>query len=100
MEPFSPASRVGPGLTNLEYAPLAEITGRSHIASEACNCSAPDTGHMEVLTLFGTQEHKEKYLQPQLDGMIWSAFAMTEPCRARMRRTWRCQWSAMVTFTS
>ncbi|MFF3380502.1 acyl-CoA dehydrogenase family protein [Streptomyces sp. NPDC002680] len=69
----------GPGLTNLEYAPLAEIMGRSHIASEACNCNAPDTGNMEVLTLFGSEEHKEKYLKPLLDGTMASAFAMTEP---------------------
>ncbi|TSD93643.1 acyl-CoA dehydrogenase [Skermania sp. ID1734] len=76
---FHPHPEWGPGLTNLEYAPLAEIMGRSHIASEACNCSAPDTGNMEVLTLFGTDEHKEKYLKPLLDGEIRSAFAMTEP---------------------
>jgi acyl-CoA dehydrogenase len=69
----------GPGLTNLEYAPLAEIMGRSHIAPEACNCNAPDSGNMEVLTLFGTDEHKEKYLKPLLDGTMASAFAMTEP---------------------
>ena len=72
----------GPGLTNLEYAPLAEILGRSHIASEACNCSAPDTGNMEVLTLFGTDEHKERWLKPLLAGQIRSAFAMTEPAVA------------------
>ena len=76
---FHPHPDWGPGLTNLEYAPLAEIMGRSHIASEVCNCSAPDTGNMEVLTLFGTDEHKEKYLKPLLDGTIRSAFAMTEP---------------------
>jgi acyl-CoA dehydrogenase len=76
---FHPHPEWGPGLTNLEYAPLAEIMGRSHIASEACNCSAPDTGNMEVLTLFGTDEHKERYLKPLLDGKIRSAFAMTEP---------------------
>jgi acyl-CoA dehydrogenase len=77
---FHPHPELGPGLTNLEYAPLAEIMGRSHvIAPEACNCSAPDTGNMEVLTLFGTDEHKEKYLKPLLDGTIRSAFAMTEP---------------------
>jgi acyl-CoA dehydrogenase len=79
---FHPHAEWGPGLTNLEYAPLAEIMGRSHIASEACNCSAPDTGNMEVLTLFGTDEHKEKYLKPLLDGTIRSAFAMTEPAVA------------------
>mgnify|MGYP005990731521 FL=1 len=76
---FHPHPEWGPGLTNLEYAPLAEIMGRSHIASEACNCAAPDTGNMEVFTLFGTDEHKEKYLKPLLDGTIRSAFAMTEP---------------------
>ena len=76
---FHPHPEWGPGLTNLEYAPLAEIMGHSHIASEACNCSAPDTGNMEVLTLFGTDEHKERYLKPLLDGAIRSAFAMTEP---------------------
>jgi len=79
---FHPHPEWGPGLTNLEYAPLAEIMGRSHIAAEACNCSAPDTGNMEVLTLFGTDEHKEKYLKPLLDGTIRSAFAMTEPAVA------------------
>lgn len=79
---FHPHPEWGPGLTNLEYAPLAEIMGRSHIASEACNCSAPDTGNMEVFTLFGTEEHKEKWLKPLLDGTIRSAFAMTEPAVA------------------
>ena len=76
---FHPHPEWGPGLTNLEYAPLAEIMGRSHLASEATNCAAPDTGNMEVLTLFGTDEHKEKYLKPLLEGEIRSAFAMTEP---------------------
>ncbi|MBN3511708.1 acyl-CoA dehydrogenase family protein [Mycolicibacterium septicum] len=79
---FHPHPEWGPGLSNLDYAPLAEIMGRSHIASEACNCSAPDTGNMEVLTLFGTDEHKERYLKPLLDGTIRSAFAMTEPAVA------------------
>ncbi|MCW3017484.1 MAG: acyl-CoA dehydrogenase domain protein [Solirubrobacterales bacterium] len=76
---FHPHPEWGPGLTNAEYAPLAEIMGRSPIASEACNCSAPDTGNMEVLTLFGTDEHKQRWLRPLLDGEIRSAFAMTEP---------------------
>ncbi|MFC7449584.1 acyl-CoA dehydrogenase family protein [Rhodococcus daqingensis] len=76
---FHPHPGLGPGLTNSEYAPLAEIMGRSHLASEACNCSAPDTGNMEVLTLFGTDAHKERWLRPLLDGTIRSAFAMTEP---------------------
>ncbi len=76
---FQPHKEWGPGLSNAEYAPLAEILGRSPIASEACNCSAPDTGNMEVLTMFGTPEQQDAWLRPLLDGEIRSAFAMTEP---------------------
>jgi acyl-CoA dehydrogenase len=76
---FLPDAEHGAGLSNSDYAPLAEILGRSHIASEACNCSAPDTGNMEVLHQFGTDEQKDRWLTPLLDGEIRSAFAMTEP---------------------
>ena len=79
---FHPHEAWGPGLKNAEYAPLAEIMGRSHIASEACNCSAPDTGNMEVLTVFGTPEQQDRWLRALLDGEIRSAFAMTEPAVA------------------
>jgi acyl-CoA dehydrogenase len=71
---------LGAGLTNLQYAPLAEITGRlGHLAPPALNCSAPDTGNMEVLAMFGTPEQQERWLRPLLDARIRSAFAMTEP---------------------
>src|SRR5437588_2292892 len=76
---FLPDAELGAGLTTLEYAPLCELMGQSRLSQEATNCSAPDTGNMELLAMFATPFQRERFLDPLLDGSTRSCFAMTEP---------------------
>ena len=91
---FLPDAETGEGLKNLDYAYIAVELGKSPLASECMNCAAPDTGNMEVLERVGTPEQKERWLKPLLSGEIRSAFAMTEPDRALVRRQERRHGSA------